>query len=104
MVDVALEQASLEPAILARGSALLLRLKDVPAAVARAKRAVEASQAGDAVAQAALGEALAASGDATGARAAFARAAELEPDNAGYRKRLDALRPKKPARAAAKPA
>ena len=104
MVDVALEQASLEPALLARGSALLLRLKDVPAAVARAKRAVEASQAGDAVAQAALGEALAASGDATGARAAFARAAELEPDNPGYRKRLDALRPKKPARAAAKPA
>jgi tetratricopeptide (TPR) repeat protein len=100
MVDVALEQASTDPALLARASTLLLSLKDVPGALARARRAVETSQGGDARAQAALGEALAASGDAKAAVEAFSRAAEIEPENGAFRKRLDALRSKKGAKAA----
>ena len=83
-----------------RGSALLVRLKDLPGAVARARSAVDASQGGDARAQAALGEALAASGDVKGAVAAFGRAVELEPENRDARRRLDALR----GRTAKKPA
>jgi tetratricopeptide (TPR) repeat protein len=99
-LDAALGPASHDPALLARASALLIVLKDVPGALANARRAVEISQGGDAKAQAALGEALAASGDATGAASAFARAAELEPENTVFRRRLDALRPKKGAKAA----
>jgi len=100
MVDVALEQARSDPGFLARASALLLSVKDVPGALARARRAVEASEGDDPRAQAALGEALAASGDAKGAAAAFSRAAELEPGNAAVKKRLESLRPKKPAKSA----
>ncbi len=100
MLDVTLEQSPADPGLLARASGLLLTLKDVPAAVVQARRAVDASQGGNAVAQAALGEALAASGDAKGASVAFARAAELEPENAALKKRLDAARTKKPAKAA----
>ncbi len=92
MVDVALEAVSTDPVLLTRASTLLLSLKDVPAAVARARRAVETSQGGDARAQFALGEALAASGDAAGATAALSKAAELDPENAATRKRLEALR------------
>jgi Flp pilus assembly protein TadD len=98
-VDTALGPASSDPGLLARASALLLVLKDVPGAVANARRAVEISQGGDAKAQAALGEALAASGDTAGASSAFARAAELEPENTAFRRRLDALRPKKSTKA-----
>ena len=99
-VEAALERPVADPALLANASTLLLRLKDVPGAVARARSAVDVSQGGNATAQAALGEALAASGDTKGAAAAFARAAELEPENAAVRKRLEALQPKKPARPA----
>jgi thiol-disulfide isomerase/thioredoxin len=99
MVDVALAEASSDPALLSRASALLLSLGDVPAAVARARRAVEVSEGGDARAQSALGEALAASGDAQGAAAAFARVAELEPSNAAARKRLETFRSRRPAKA-----
>ena len=65
-LDAALGPASNDPGLLARASTLLLVLKDVPGALANARRAVEISQGGDAKAQAALGEALAASGDADG--------------------------------------
>ncbi len=99
-VDAALPPTSTDPALLTRASSLLLRLKDLPAAVAYARRAVETSQGGDAGAQEALGVALAASGDAPGAAEALARAVELDPENAGARKRLDALRPEKGAKAA----
>lgn len=99
-LDVALASVSNDPALLARASALLVRLKDHSGAVARARSAVEASQGGDARAQAALGEALAASGDVKGAVAAFGRAVELEPENRDARRRLDALR----GRTAKKPA
>jgi len=95
-----LAPASNDPGLLARASALLLVLKDVPGALANAQRAVEISQGGDAKALAALGEALAASGDTKGAATSFARATELEPENAAFRRRLDALRPKKSAKAA----
>lgn len=98
--DLAVAAAPPEPGLLSRASALLLSLKDVPGAVAQAKRAVEASQGGDARAQAALGEALAASGDSAGAVEAFSRAAELEPENGAVRKRMEALRPKRGAKAA----
>ncbi len=100
MVDVALGSGPADPAHLARASALLLSVKDVPGAVARARRAVEASEGGDVRSQAALGEALAASGDGKGAVEAYARAVELDPDDAGLKKRLDALTAKKPAKAA----
>jgi tetratricopeptide (TPR) repeat protein len=99
-LDAALGPASNDPGLLARASTVLLVLKDVPGALANARRAVEVSQGGDAKAHAALGEALAASGDRTGAASAFARASELEPDNDALRRRLDALRPKKGAKAA----
>lgn len=99
-LDASLGPASNDPGLLARASTLLLVLKDVPGALASARRAVEISQGGDAKAHAALGEALAASGDRTGAASAFARASELEPDNDALRRRLDALRPKKGAKAA----
>jgi Flp pilus assembly protein TadD len=99
-VAAALENSPADPSLHARGSALLLRLKDSAGAVARARRAVELSQGGDARAQSALGEALAASGDAKGATAAFARAVELEPENAATKKRLDELRRKAGAKAA----
>lgn len=99
-LDAALGPASNDPGLLARASTLLLVLKDVPGALASARRAVDISEGGDAKAHAALGEALAASGDRTGAASAFARASELEPDNDALRRRLDALRPKKGAKAA----
>lgn len=99
-VGAALDIVSADPGHLSRASALLLSLKDVPGALAHARRAVDVSQGGDARAQAALGEALAASGDAKGAVAAYARAVELEPENAAAKKRLDALRGRRPARAA----
>ncbi len=93
-VGVAMEQSVSDTALLVRASALLLRLKDAPGALARAQRAVEVSQGGDPKAQAALGEALAATGDSKGAVAAFARAVELDPDDASAKKRLDELRRK----------
>ena len=98
--ETALARASGDPALFARASALLLSVKDVTGAVARARHAVEASQGGDARAQVALGEALAASGDSRGAVVAFERAVELEPANAAARRRLEALRPKRPAKKA----
>ncbi|MBK8594027.1 MAG: thioredoxin fold domain-containing protein [Holophagales bacterium] len=99
-LGAALGPASNDPGLLVRASALLLVLKDVPGALAHARRAVEVSQGGDAAAHAALGEALAASGDPNGAGSEFARAAELEPENAAFRRRLEAFRPKKGAKAA----
>lgn len=103
-LDVAVKMAPDDPTALARASALLLSLKDLPAAVDHARRAVAATEGGDARAQSALGDALAASGDTKGAAEAWARASELEPENAALRKKLDALRGGKPAKpAGAKP-
>lgn len=91
-LDVAVRMAPNEPAALVRAAALLLSLRDVPAAIEHARRAVAATEGGDSRAQAALGDALRASGDAKGAADAYARSAELDPDDATVRKKLDALR------------
>lgn len=99
MLGVALGPAPGDSGHLVRASALLLTLKDVPGALARARRAVEVSEGGDSRAQAALGEALAASGDGKGAAEAYARALALEPGDASLKKRLDALRPRKATKA-----
>lgn len=99
-LDVAVRMAPEDPTALARASALLVSLKDLPGAVDHARRAVAATEGGDWRAQDALGEALAASGDTKGAAGAWARASELEPENAALRKKLDALRVGKPAKPA----
>jgi len=104
-LDAAVRTAPGDAGALVRASALLLSLKDVPAAVEHARRAVAATEGGDSRAQAALGDALSASGDAKGAAEAWARALELDPENAAVRKKLDAVRGRRPAKAApAKPA
>lgn len=64
-------------------------------ALSWAKRAVDLTSGEDADAQAALATALASRGDDTGASAAWRRAADLDPDNAEYRK--NAAAKKKPA-------
>lgn len=62
-----------------------LAMKDPAEALKHARRAVELTQGEDAAAQAALAQALRATGDASGSAAAWKRAAELEPQNAEYR-------------------
>jgi thioredoxin 1 len=89
----ALERWPNDPEAWARAARVELALKEPAKAVEYARRAVELSQGEDARAQAALGAALAATGDATGAAAAWKRAAELEPDNAAYRKSAAAAKP-----------
>ena len=56
--------------------------------IAKARRAVGLSQGEDAEAQAALAQALAASGDASGAAEAWKRAGEIDPQNAEVQKHL----------------
>ncbi|HEY3350204.1 MAG TPA: thioredoxin fold domain-containing protein [Thermoanaerobaculia bacterium] len=68
-----------------RASRAALALKDPGEAVKQARRAVELTQGEDAPAQAALAQALRASGDAAGSSSAWKRAAELDPQNAEYR-------------------
>lgn len=99
-LDVAVKMAPNDPVVLGRATALLLSVKDVPGAVEHARRAAAATENGDARAQASLGDALSASGDAKGAADAYARAAELEPENPAFRKKLDALRGGRPQKAA----
>ncbi len=84
-----------DPTALSRAALVLLKTRDLASATARARRAVEVSGGADAEAQAALGAVLAAGGDRAGAAAAYARAADLEPDNADYRRRRDELGKKK---------
>ena len=92
-LKAALERWPNDPEAWTRAARVELALKEPAKAVERARRAVELSQGEDAGAQAALGAALAATGDATGAAAAWKRAAELEPDNAAYRKGAAAAKP-----------
>ncbi|HEV8268317.1 MAG TPA: hypothetical protein VGR00_08795, partial [Thermoanaerobaculia bacterium] len=84
----AIEVSGGDPGVLARASALTLALKDHNQALDLARKAVAASQNEDPAAQAALGAALQASGDAAGAAAAYQRAADFAPENADYKKRL----------------
>jgi len=86
-----------------RASRAALAIKDSPEAVKQARRAVELTQGEDAPAQAALAQALRASGDAAGSSSAWKRAAELDPQNAEYRARAEAG-PKKDAGAKKKAA
>ncbi len=92
-LKAALERWPNDPEAWTRAARVQLALKQPAKAVEDARRAVELSQGEDAGAQAALGAALGASGDAAGAAAAWKRAAELEPDNAAYRKSAAAGKP-----------
>lgn len=74
------------PEAFVHASRVALALKAYPEAVAHARRAVALSHGEDAASQAALGSALAASGDKAGAAAARKRAAELDPENPEYRR------------------
>jgi tetratricopeptide (TPR) repeat protein len=89
----ALEEWPNDPEAWTRAAGVELVLKAPPKAVEYARRAVALSQGEDAGAQAALGAALGAAGDVKGAAAAWKRAAELEPDNAAYRRSASAARP-----------
>jgi tetratricopeptide (TPR) repeat protein len=92
-LKAALERWPNDPEAWTRAARVELVLKSPSKAVEYARRAVEISQGEDAPAQAALGAALGAAGDAAGAAAAWKRAAELEPDNAAYRKSASAAKP-----------
>ena len=85
-LEAGLERWGSDPQAFVRASKTALALKAGPDAVAHARRAVALSSGEDAAAQAALAAALAATGDAAGAAAAWKRAAELDPENADYRR------------------
>jgi thiol-disulfide isomerase/thioredoxin len=87
-VASALQKSGEEPAALARAAKVAILLKDPKDAVAKARRAVGLSQGEDAESQAALAQALAASGDASGAAEAWKRAGEIDPQNAEVQKHL----------------
>ncbi|HKC23465.1 MAG TPA: hypothetical protein VKF32_01920, partial [Thermoanaerobaculia bacterium] len=87
-VDSALQKSGEEPVALARAAKVAILLKDPKDAVAKARRAVGLSQGEDAEAQAALAQALAASGDTSGAAEAWKRAGEIDPQNAEVQKHL----------------
>lgn len=76
---------AMDTALSARASRAALALGEKAVALDHARRAVELSQGGDAAAQAALAQALSATGDPAGAVAAWKRASELEPRNSEYR-------------------
>lgn len=92
--QAAVDVAGNDPITLSKVARLLVSMKMPTEAVVTAKRAVELSQGEDADAQAALGVALAASGDKAGGVAALRRATEFEPSNRGFRRELDALQKK----------
>jgi thiol-disulfide isomerase/thioredoxin/tetratricopeptide (TPR) repeat protein len=85
-LEAGLERWGSDPQAFVRASKTALALKAGPEAVAHARRAVALSSGEDAASQAALAAALAATGDAAGAASAWKRAAEIEPDNAEYRR------------------
>ncbi len=90
---------ALDAGLATRAARTALVLKEPAEALKQARRAVELSQGEDAAAQAALAQSLGATGDSTGAAAAWKRAAELEPHNAAYRAGADARAKKKAAKA-----
>jgi Flp pilus assembly protein TadD len=85
-LEAGLERWGSDPQAFVRASKTALALKAGPEAVAHARRAVALSSGEDAASQAALAAALAATGDAAGSATAWKRAAEIEPDNAEYRR------------------
>ncbi len=84
-LGAALQRWGSDPQAYVRASRAALALKAYPEAVAHARRAVALSKDGSAAAEASLGAALDATGDKTGAAAAWKRAAELDPENPEYR-------------------
>jgi tetratricopeptide (TPR) repeat protein len=76
---------ALDAGLATRASRAALVLKEPAEALKHARRAVELTQGEDAPAQAALAQALRASGDASGSAAAWKKAADLDPKNAEYR-------------------
>lgn len=84
-LDAGLERWGTDPQAFVRASRVALALKARPEAVAHARRAVALSKGEEAMAEAALGAALDATGDRAGAAAAWKRAAQLDPDNPEYR-------------------
>lgn len=85
---------ALDTALSVRASRAALAVKETPEALKHARRAVELSLGEDASAQAALANALRATGDPAGAAAAWKRASELEPQNAEYRAGAEGVRKK----------
>ena len=94
-----LAAGALDAPLSTRASRAALALKDTGEAVKQARRAVELTQGEDASAQAALAQALRASGDAAGSSAAWKRAADLDPQNADYRAGAETGPKKKAAKA-----
>jgi tetratricopeptide (TPR) repeat protein len=92
-LKAALERWPNDPDAWTRAAKVELALKAPAKAVEYARRAVDLSQGEDAGAQAALGAALGAAGDPAGAAAAWKKAAEIEPDNAAYRKSASSAKP-----------
>lgn len=86
LVATALQQAPGDAAALTRAARVSLALKESKEALGYAQKAVSLTVGEDAEAQVALAQCLAASGDATGAAAAWKRAGELEPENADVKK------------------
>jgi thiol-disulfide isomerase/thioredoxin len=84
-LDAALRRWGSDPQAYVRASRAALTFKAPAEAVAHARRAVALSKDESAVAEAALGAALDATGDKAGAAAAWKRAAELDPENPEYR-------------------
>lgn len=83
-----LEIAPNDPGVLARAATLQARAGQAEQAVKNARRSVEMTKGEEAVAQAALARALAASGDVKGAQDAWARARKAAPDEPEYAKPL----------------
>jgi thiol-disulfide isomerase/thioredoxin len=94
-----LSGGSLDAALSTRASKTALALKEPAEALKHARRAVELTLGEDAAAQAALAQALRATGDAPGSAAAWKKAAALEPQNAEYRAAAEGGAKKKAAKA-----
>ena len=90
---------ALDAALSTRASRTALALKETAQALKHAKRAVELTLGEDAAAQAALAQALRATGDTPGSAAAWKKAAALEPQNAEYRAGAEGGSKKKAAKA-----
>lgn len=88
-----LARAGEETAALTRAARISLLLKAPKEAVVQARKAVGLSLGEDAEAQAALGAALSATGDASGAAEAWRRAGEIDPENAEIKQHLRGKKP-----------
>jgi thiol-disulfide isomerase/thioredoxin/Flp pilus assembly protein TadD len=97
-VASALAKTGEDATALARAAKVSVLLKDTKDALDKARKAVGLSQGEDAESQAALAQALAASGDANGAEAAWRRAGEIDPQNADVKKHQRSAKKSGPAK------